>query len=446
MPSLSIIKYYRLFEVRLLHEFYLLSASNPTFFDLSAEARENILQSRINNNQYDLYKDLVIKPTLESQQKIKNYRWRFIPTQTGFLIVGEGVIQEGSTSVRSAFPIEDNLTLEFTIEAVNPLFKNFSNAVFPADLPSTYFFSNRGSLVSDLSFRTLSQNVKTFQNGNLYTVGGLADFGENDIRMATGNTSDSSQWVSIPGFGFVNENDKNLLPKAFYFQFGEGVGNTVAEFKLIDSFGRLLKSIIINKLSDQTSALLDFGEYLPTTVASRIETPDGWYTLEIDLGLSSIQRRVYLSDEYRKSHLGIIQIAFGNTAQGYEIVANDGALLTPTYEVHFLSRRTHFCYKPKARGKQFRVFNNSIANLFTNVEIWNSTTDKKYTELVTKVPQPLSALPIGVQNETGTRTILPSPDSTPLRMKKNSELLSGEPSGRLYSHIYTASVKDKFGY
>ncbi|MEZ5039244.1 MAG: hypothetical protein R2828_05115 [Saprospiraceae bacterium] len=446
MPDLSIIKYYRLFEVKILHEYYLLSADNASFFDLLGESRDAILKSQVINDRYRLSKDLNIRPTEESKQKIKNYRWRFVPTQTGFLIGGEGVNKEGSLAVHSAIPVEDKLMLEFIIEPRNPEFNNFTNSILSTPLPSRYLFSNQGTPVSGVDFKSISKNIQPFQSGKTYATGALVDFGGNDIGVATGNTTDNNHWLSLPGLGFVNENDKTLLPKAFYYQFEDDIGTVAAEFKLMDQSNQVLKSITINKLSHQKNGHLNFNQYLPSGATTEVDTPNGWYKLEINLGLSSAQKNIYLSDEYQKNSLGIIQIAFNETTPDYKVIDSDQVLLTPIYEIRFLTRRTHFCYKPKVRGKQFRVFNSSVANIFRDVEVWNSTTDKRYDELVTKVPQPLTALPIGVQDSSGLFTALPLPTSSPLRMKRNSELLPDEPPGRLFSHIHTSSVKNKFGY
>ena len=84
-------KYFRLFEVRILHEYYLLAGADHIFYDLSANDRQEMLMKRVLGGQYKLLNDLDIVPTPSTTQLLRNHKLIFKKTATGFVVLAQGL-------------------------------------------------------------------------------------------------------------------------------------------------------------------------------------------------------------------------------------------------------------------------------------------------------------------------------------------------------------------
>ena len=84
--SLPTVYFKKLVEVRVLHDYYLNSDKNPEYFSLNDANRALILDTKINNDQYDIWADLFIEPTPETQKTMDGCHIRFVRQKTGFIL------------------------------------------------------------------------------------------------------------------------------------------------------------------------------------------------------------------------------------------------------------------------------------------------------------------------------------------------------------------------
>ena len=102
--------YKKLFEIKILHEYYLAKPDNSDFFALTDVERNQILNQKLSKNQYNIWNDIQIEPTDECQQLLNGYQIRFVKTPTGFFLGMESQM-EGSTF----FPL---IKMEFVYTSV----------------------------------------------------------------------------------------------------------------------------------------------------------------------------------------------------------------------------------------------------------------------------------------------------------------------------------------
>jgi hypothetical protein len=440
------IRYYRLFEVQLLHEFYLLGGNKLTYFDLPAAQRKEVLKERVLSREYPLAQDIEIVPTPSCKSALDNYRLKFSMTGgVGFIVAASGVLKPaagGGEVLKPEIAIPADLELNFSIKVKNPLFKNFTALPMKRDFPGSYLFSNAPTSVQGTGYLSLSQPAPGFVLGKTYGPGEVIRLG-GILQEAIANTTDGSHWQGIEEDGYVNENDRVLLPKAFVYTPEPGIpaGNFV--FTLKKTSGEVLKTLTIASSRPGDGIRVDMQQYKPATYPDPVPTPDGLYDLEIQTPTATEIRRVYLVSGFDANDVGLINIRVGETDASYRVLGADGELITtpthPVFEIRFRSRRTFWRYQSRLNSKRLATLDDDTASLFFDEDGNAAVKNTLSKQLVTKVPQKLSRVPVNVTDAGGTvLKPLPHPQPTPLRVK--TVTLPGEPPGRLFSEVYVATV------
>ena len=90
------VKYYRLFELRILHEYFLLHDDKLTYFDLPLNTQQAILEKQLLQGQYKLMEHLTIEPTAECLAILKNHRMKIGRTAVGIVVAGAGKVHKRS--------------------------------------------------------------------------------------------------------------------------------------------------------------------------------------------------------------------------------------------------------------------------------------------------------------------------------------------------------------
>ncbi len=398
MPTVT--TYKRLFEVRLLHEYYLLDASYPTFFDRTKTDRETILGQRILKNQYRLNKDLEIIPDEGTATLFKALNWRFVPTATGFVVAARTVLKAvGGNDIEFPYsPLPAPLPpLYFHIQAKNRAFKTYTFIPLrKKPLPLNYYFSNGPAAVHDADFAALSLPISPFVPANLYEMGDIAQIGA-DIQEAPTDTSSNLNWLAVDGKGWVNENDRICLSKTFRYQFPAGNTATSAVFTLKSADGAVvLKTVSKQGSNPLQSVALDFS-FIKNADNEDVDTADGHYRLEVKVGSATSTHTLYLTDVFRLQAVGLIHINMAETDASYNIFNADGSLrnlnpnplgerIHPVFELRLRSRKTYWRYVPTYNDDSFAV-NASLANYLIADGPHN---------VITQRPQIFTYLPYGV--------------------------------------------------
>jgi hypothetical protein len=136
MAELTTIHAERLFEVRILHEFYLNKDSSASYFSLDSATRASYLDTLLQNNGYDIRKDLIIEPAGETGKILENHHLRFVRTRTGFMI---GVkVKQVSGKYYPFIEPAINTPMTFRLQICNPGLKNFTNLPLNPATPAVY--------------------------------------------------------------------------------------------------------------------------------------------------------------------------------------------------------------------------------------------------------------------------------------------------------------------
>ncbi len=444
----TIIAYRRLVEVRLLHEYYLISPQQPGFYDMTtAQLRLDALKNSIRRNRYRLSQDLQIEPTEATQAVLAGLGWRFVPTLTGFVLaVPTKTVQQGaSTVVKPKIEPFPNTQLYFQVSARNRLFNNFTALPLrKPDLPAIHYFTNRPEAVhftnpndSNDTFFTLSLPHAAFDQTQNYEMGEVADHGGGQLKEYTAHADPNETWRAIGGIGFVNANDRIALPKTFRYPLDPALNITQATFTLRTPAGDFLKEISVQSANALSGALLDFSS-IPNPAGgpgAEIGLRDGAYELTVDAGSVQTVRPVFLSDHYRLRDLGLIHLNLDQTDNNYRLLNPDHSIrnlnpdLTgkpqhPVFEIRLRSRITYWRYKPEYTDKDLL----SDTAGFVQPEAPN---------LVSLFAQPMSYLHIGLRDGTNIEPQYPQPPPSPIKQEK---------TGRFFSEYSTRPIPGLIKY
>lgn len=411
----------RLFEVQILHDYFLTQADGTSFFDLGDVAKQESLKNKLMAGLYDARKLFTIAPTSLCQIRLNNYKLRFAPTALGF-IVGAEVIPENraadTTLYRPRIPIPTNISFQFSLKSVNRYLQNFSNVRLKNETAANFYFSNvarekMGNLLP------LSTKVADYQANRFYELGELADFDADplvqDVKEATLNLQNNvADWsgAGLADHRFVNENDRALLPHEFTYSFRKDEGVTNAEFELFDATDTSVKKITKNRPNAFMDTALSFVK-VDDTDENSADIVAGSYTLKITTNVNPeiVQSVVLNNDFYQSRQWGLLNIQNTEVATDFSLVDATGHVKArinagvnvkhPVYELRFRNRRSYWRYKSDAG---FSAVDKANTALHLNA-ISDFVLEAKEYRPMTQVKLPF----------VGAPTDLPIPAVTPLR-------------------------------
>lgn len=427
----------KLFEVRLLHDYYLIPSEGGTFYGLNEQDQKNALTTQLTYNQYKIAHDIKIVPTTLCEKALKSYKLRFLPTSLGFMVVGKVISKISDTGEEVYEPfigIPDDLTLSFNLMVKNANFRNFTALSFNPSFPFHYYFDNKNEN-NDKHFPALSLPVLPFVHDRTYEMGDLATFGTDQKQAITITTNNPTDWQSIEGQGMLHQNDRHLLPKRFLYKF-QNEEVLSAEFSLKSLSGELIKKI--TSPADSSTPFkqfrLDFSNQAPIEETDIVgeEISDGWYHLTISTnnGTNITQKVLLHNDLYRGKSLGAIEIKNEVTDPLFRITNTDKTLITktlangttiqhPIFEIRLRSRSTYWRYK--------QVTGLTAAEMTQIAPFFNT----ENADLVTKKPTPLAIQRNQFTTNNSISLVFPSPAGADIQP---------EPNGKTYSNIYISKL------
>lgn len=430
MPSYI---YKPLFEVSILHDYFLMKGET-SFFDLSELEKVERLTKLTERLQLDLGKELVIQPSDDALEIMKQYRMVFRPTKLGYSVYQqvEKIVSTNSTVLfKPKFGIPAGKKLCFQIILLNPLFKNFTSIRIDQDMPAIFYFSN-STAESTKSSPAISLPVADFSSQVHYEMGELANFG-GIVRQSIINTGDPDPgfWRDLAGNAFVNEADRRLLPAQFTYKVPEIPGISEIEAELIDSTSSSIQTLIFENIQAGQHLNLDF-----KANASDQIIDNGKFQLNIKSNLgTTLEKQIIINENlYDSSYLGVVDIDFSEQDNNFRLYDQNGFIIKRinpdgtqishrTYELRFLSRLTFWRYKSETPYTQTTI-DQTINHL--------AVIEPERKILISKKPKPLSRT-FSKFSEPLPAQIFPNPFSTPLRIEND---------GKLYSDIYINDINN----
>ncbi len=449
---MSDIIFKRLFEVRILHGYYLDhwypdgAGKSDWFHGYSTDRQAFVLE-----NKYNVLRYLDIAPTSETSRLLKDLkmRWRTIPA--GFL-VGIEVNKTGDGAAAKFTPKIMPLAASawrFVLRVRDPYFYNLTNHVLRPTMPGRYYFSNIQD--NEERFPSLSVALPGFSGQRTWEMGELIQ--EANMVKAADITTDALNnniFTQIAEVGkdwhhYAHLGDRRALPKIFKYRFdpkfagANAVKNTV--FTLLNGANEV-KTISKNfELPNPPAPLewqLDF-TYLPLppnpTEEEKLKPkplPDGWYTLKVDIngGLFEEKKVLLRSDLPNDiSAFGLVEISMDATAPAFRLFNADDSLnlsvipnssparwQPPIFEIRLMSRPTYWHYQ---------LEKDPVPDP-SNAEFQYLAASKR---LVATKPRRLSAAraPTLLQDDF----YLPNPDKPDLKYDQN----------RYYSELFLSTIK-----
>lgn len=135
------ITYTLLFEVTFLHNYFLNSGEN-TYASMSGADKKKMLQN------FDDDSFSTVTPTVETNNRLKNYKMAFKPTKTGFRVYTK-VKEEDETDPYISIP--PDLKLDFIVSIIDYQFENYTNLDFA--LKQIFLFSNVKPSTEPVTFK-----------------------------------------------------------------------------------------------------------------------------------------------------------------------------------------------------------------------------------------------------------------------------------------------------
>lgn len=351
----------RLFEVQILHEYYLTHADSTSVLDNPAANIGALLPIELEKFEYNLTNDIIIEPTGSCKQLLKNYHLKFAQNHAGFIVgaeVTESLNSAGDTLYQPIIALGADVSFQFTVRIKQASFDSFTNQKLKGER-KIYYFNNiqEGGNIAP----QLSKKVGDFVAGESYEMGELARHGS-VLKMANKNTSTAiiADWDIIKENPYVNEKDRYTpkTKKYVYKPTNNNVNQITATLKNTD--GTLVKSIIYGQTEPIRGISLDF-----SLTDDKKEILDSCYNLEItgNNGYHEITQ-VYLTNhptiinafaviEIKTSPTDDFKIIEGNLLSTKKSVGESKAK-NPIFRLLFKSRQTYWKYISSKREPLIR--------------------------------------------------------------------------------------------
>lgn len=427
--------YKRLFELRILHDYFLSKADGTSIYDLTPAEKSSFLDEQVRLTHYNVPQFLPIQPTENTAKIFKNFHLKMATEPYGFIVGIEVKPQLQASGDEKYFPFiqgVQNHKLGFKLTSTSTEIKTVTNDRLQVPTPYAYYFSNQNP-AGVKTFPYLSLPVSDFQAGQDYETSELAVIGGNlSQALEDTNSPDAAKWQNINGVGLANEQDRILIGKQFNYRIPNPANNVLATLK--DTAGAEVKSITYSKSDPFTNLHLDFR----FQGLENDEIPDGSYQLEVRAdGFMVENKNIHMSDDlFQPQLVGATQIFLNETDAAFKVFNADGSLITqknadnsikphPVFEILLQRRSTYWRYL-SASGKNLST--TPVSALFLNEDSG---------QLKTKDLKPLTFFPIEFQSDDpGTpaineRVFLPNPRTGGLRRENK----------KLYSDIYVSPVK-----
>jgi len=436
MSSNTVFK--RLFEVQIVHDYFLTSSDGFSFFERNEEDKRDVLTKKLAHNNYDVRKLYSIEPIGETDRRMSEYKLLLRKTALGFIVGLEVTVESlaGETLYKPKYDFSDKLSLTFSVRPRLSFFKSITNLGLRPPLTAVNYFTNKDKeafneiVLPSYASLPLANKTETHQDGMIHEMGTLVDF-SGSIREAKQLTNtdggDLNLWDIVVDRRFVGDADRVLLPGNFEYTLKKDQNITQIDFILEDKDGNAVKTISKSSPDPIERVFLNFS-IVDETIVPPVEIPSGFYTLKITHNTDpEITYTIYINEEiYDKEYLGVIDIRSDEPNPPFSLLDAAGFLKAridvsnikvshPVFELRFKNRRTYWRYNQEID--------------FINTDI--TATQDHLVQPLLNPKQLISRKPMGL-----TETLVPFTGPAPMTLphpRRPSIRVEGE---KIYSEIY----------
>jgi hypothetical protein len=358
----QILLYKSLFEVNILHHFFV-NKGEQEWDKMSQEDKD-----RMESN-YDIREIFDITPTLDCTKALSAHNCIFKRTSTGILVGIKAKPDElNSGKFNSFVPLADNLTFRFMVTLKDMNFLNYTALPLQGNRGKIFLLNNSFTNAAN-AFPSLSAIPPVFENGNVYMPGDtLADDTVNQTKLYTAllktseNPNLSDDWITEEAdidtpMNYVNVNDSYPVANGFFtYTMKVKDAKPIATMKNSSGFTVTPKMEIIQ------------GDFYALQV-DMLKFPQGIYSIHIDSDNPTYHDDVtfYLL-QGSETPFALIEIKTKSKQPAYDLFDEDD-LLSPTFEIRFRNRRTHWRYFGKLFDAPYVLENPLPLTRYGNIEI-----------------------------------------------------------------------------
>lgn len=354
--------YKSLFEVKILHHYFL--NKGELEWDTMNQEDKDIQEAK-----FDVREILDITPTADCIKAIKAYNCIFRKTSAGILVGIKAIADQLNPGKFKAYvSLNENQTFRFLVKLKDFNFINYTALSLQSSRGKMFVLNNSITNVSN-KFPSLCSIPPVFENGNEYLPGDmLSDNAVNQTKLFTAllKTSDnpaaSSDWLTEVGnantpLNYVNINDSYPVANGF-FTYKMTVVDSLPIATMKDASGFTIRPKMEILQGDFYTLQVDLLKY-----------PEGFYSIHIDSANPAYHDDVtfYLLQS-SDTPFALIEIKVKSTQTEYDLT-NQGDLLSPTFEVRFRNRRTHWRYFGKIFNTPYVPDNPLPLTRYGNIEI-----------------------------------------------------------------------------
>ena len=361
--------YKTLFEIKLLHEYFLTRKDGTTIFsEPNQGARLAYFSEEFINDQHPVNADIEFVFPERLQARYESLSLKVLPTYSGCRVVARVIaktLADQSLVFAPAVALPSTEDIIILIRRKTLAYDVYTNSRVSRSLPATYLFLN-ADVPGPKTFPFLTNNIPVQDATFGYEQGELSLSGTTIQEYYRQGGADV--WNDVTGSAFANESDRLLLPSSFEYTFPNTVNLTLASFILNDSNDNEVANIDKSDPSGLKRKVgLVFTGKVKTIPFSGNQFNDAVYTLNVtgNNGLAVTHTVLFTDDLTNTKPWGVILLRAGVTNNNFNLLANDGFLFrrrdplgawadAPVFEIPVKSRLAYWRFIHN-RGKELDV-------------------------------------------------------------------------------------------
>ena len=166
--------YKRLFDVLVLHEYYLTNGDGTSLFDSNLNKADFLMQ-RFAKGAPSIADSMLYKLPPAVQKIFTNYHLHLVVNYSGFSILQKVVDQtlaDGTIVYKPLIKLPDDVNIIVQLSVKNNLLAAVTNTRIDSAIPAIYYFTNE-DIITSKKMPSLSTGIPLFDNAYLYEQGEL---------------------------------------------------------------------------------------------------------------------------------------------------------------------------------------------------------------------------------------------------------------------------------
>lgn len=352
-----------LFEVQVLHEFYLTNQDNTTIFEGTAAARQLFLHNRFVKNARNISSDLRYAVPPSMLAVFNKYRLKLIAGYSGFKIgieVNPVTLAGNIKAYQPVVTLPGDLDIQVLLMRKDNIIDIYTNRKLQTNIKATGYFSN-DDVPGAKTFPFLSNPVSAFDAAAVYEQGELSSFGVNDTRVFFVDNGGADQFLPVTPGNYYNEADNLLTTPFINYTFPTANTVTQATFTLKDNTNATVQTITAgNGGKRMYSTCLQFDVTKLKTTGNKTIDNTLLYTLEVngDGGYTNSHPLLFIKEPAidHKDIWGLVNIKPAPANAAFDLIDGSGFLITrrnaanvvtvppPIFEIWVKSRLSFWRY------------------------------------------------------------------------------------------------------